>query len=353
MGIFGFSDAPGLPQNAALRDQRLAVEWVRDNIAGFGGDPERIIIFGQSAGGSSVDYWAYAHPDDPIVAGHISHSGTAFSFVPNNMTYAETLWYNVSGTLHCGDRSTDPDSILSCVRSKPVSQILAAALKVPPLPTQALPQATFHPTIDNDIIFPLSTYTTRALAGKLARIPYLAGHTSYEAGFYRVSASGQNITLTPGQWDLYNHRAFTCPTKYAVDARLAAGGVPVWRYRYMADWPNLRLYGSWDGYPASGAYHGAELAMLFGTAGDVTGEENRVEEEATSRYVQGAWAAFGRDPVGGLEGYGWRRYDGEGEGLMLLGDGNRAEPRFVDPRVYDGVCPPVEENDPLPGRGAF
>ena len=66
---------------------------MRDNIAGFGGDPTKISIMGQSAGGTSVDYYSYAYKDDPIVAGLISHSGTALSFSPNTANFSQTSFF--------------------------------------------------------------------------------------------------------------------------------------------------------------------------------------------------------------------------------------------------------------------
>jgi carboxylesterase type B len=350
LGMFGFSGAPGLEQNTGLRDQRLAVEWVRDNIAGFGGDSDRIIIFGQSAGGSSVDYWAYAYQMDPIVAGLISQSGTALSYRPNTPEYSQSLFYNVSGTLGCGGNTTDSASVIACVRSKNFTQILAAARIVPALPSPALAQAAFHPTVDDTIVF--ANYTALGEAGHFARIPYLAGNGNYEAGFYRVGAFNANKTLSPEAWQLFNQRAFTCPTKYANDFRVQHN-VPTWRYRYMADWENLRLYGAWGGYPDSGSYHGSDLTMLFGTAYDVTGQNNTCQEELTSRYIQGAWAAFGRSPTTGLDSYGWPSYSANTSSLVRLGNDNQAIPSFVSPSLYDNVCPPVDVNDPLPGRGAF
>lgn len=280
----------------------------------------------------------------------ISHSGTALSFIPNTPEYSRLIYHNVSATVGCGNSTEEGLDTLPCLRQKNVTEILAAARNVPALPTQALAQATFHPTVDNITVF--ADYAALGLAGSFARIPYLAGSGDYEAGFYRVSAFGANVSLSPDEWELFNERAFTCPTKYANDFRVAHG-VPTWRYRYMGDFESLRLYDSWGEYPNSGSYHGSDLTALFGTAEDVAGEPGSAEQRRFSRYMQGAWAAFGRDLVRGLELYGWPGYASNTSSLVLLAADGQAESEFGASELYDGACPPVGENDPTPGRGAF
>ena len=81
MNIMGFPNAAGTrEQNLGLLDQRVALEWVRDNIRYFGGDPSKIMIWGQSAGAAAVDYHNYAYWDDPIAHAMFAQSGSVFLY---------------------------------------------------------------------------------------------------------------------------------------------------------------------------------------------------------------------------------------------------------------------------------
>jgi acetylcholinesterase len=113
LNIFGFPNALGLDEvNLGILDQRLALEWVRDNIQGFGGDPNLITFWGQSAGGAMVDAHQFAFASDPIFKAVIVESSpviqaqtgtdankTSFSYVaqkmgcPINSSAAEEIEY--------------------------------------------------------------------------------------------------------------------------------------------------------------------------------------------------------------------------------------------------------------------
>lgn len=166
INVFGFPGAPGHSQNAGMRDQRLAIEWLRDNVASFGGDLSKITIFGQSAGAVAVDYLAYAYADDPIVNGFIQESGNAFSFPLNNMSTTLRNWYSVSTELGCGSSGDTID----CMREKDWQDIKNAAGKVSSAysGTVLRPIPAFYPVPDEEIIF--SDYLALTNAGKFTRL---------------------------------------------------------------------------------------------------------------------------------------------------------------------------------------
>ncbi|PNS17870.1 hypothetical protein CAC42_44 [Sphaceloma murrayae] len=330
INIFGFPGAPGTTKNIAFLDQRRAVEWVSKNAAAFGGDARKITISGQSSGSVAVDYWSYRYVDDPLVAGYISHSGNAFSFPTNDLALAEKNWYNVTDQLGCGSSG----DVVPCMRTKSMTEILAAVSRVRAPPTGSLTrtQPAFQPTVDGEAVLTVEEYTSRLKSGHFSKKPYLFINNENEAGYYKVPAFAQGNILPESDWQEFNGESFTCPNTFESFYR-SGQDVPIWLARYFGDWDNIRLY------PTSGAYHGSDLQMIFGASEDVSGLPEVEEQRRTKALMQRAWAAFADDPVNGLTTLGWPRYNRDSASVIELARNNSGVAHFATPQTFDAVCP--------------
>ncbi|KAH7141910.1 Alpha/Beta hydrolase protein [Dactylonectria macrodidyma] len=137
--IFGYPNSAMGTENVGLLDQRMAIEWVRDNIESFGGDPSRIVLWGQSAGAFSVNYYSMAYPTDPIAYGFISDSGGDF---PSEEDTSHGNFSAVAAQVGCG--GLDARSEFKCVQKANATDLVRT---VDSLAAQFVPQA------DNKTVF--------------------------------------------------------------------------------------------------------------------------------------------------------------------------------------------------------
>ena len=126
LGPLGFLSmgTSSVPGNGGLRDQSLALIWVRENIAQFGGDPGAVTIFGQSAGGFSVAMHLISPLSEGLFHRAILQSGTALEPGWGPITPEHALQYSDLFTKALGcDQDND---VLSCLQDKEMSDILGS-----------------------------------------------------------------------------------------------------------------------------------------------------------------------------------------------------------------------------------
>ncbi|KAE8140303.1 Alpha/Beta hydrolase protein [Aspergillus pseudotamarii] len=327
VNIFGFPGDPASPANLGLRDVRLALEWIRDNIAQFGGDTARITIFGQSAGAGIVDFYSFAYADDPIASGFIEMSATLYGFPALTAEESNDRWFHVTRLVGCGDATSNPEAVSTCMVNRTVDEILAGYDPA----TVPLNPSPYGPVVDNDVVF--SSYLDR----RAAKGGYLIGNTQNEAGLFKLLQPPQSEAY----WNDFNDRLYTCADKVRIEQSIADGN-PTWRYRYFGDFPNLVLSTT----PPSGAYHGSELGPLFDTVNQ-TLLKSTAAEVAVGDYLREVWSSFAKDPRRGLDAF-WPQYTEMGSSLarigfnnmtMSLGSGEMYD--HVCRWSYDGVSPPA------------
>ncbi|KAJ5717924.1 hypothetical protein N7488_003570 [Penicillium malachiteum] len=291
VNIFGYPGAAALKyQNPGLLDQLMVIEWAQQNIEAFGGDPERIVIWGQSSGAGSVDLINFAYPDDPIVSGFISDSGSVFL----NNQKSDPLFSNFSYVASQVNCSGDADSELACMQKVEYSRIEAVIEDDSAAGNNLL---KFVPFVDNISIF--DNYTNRYAIGAISDRPAIFG-TNLREGYEVATWPDNPKTTSPNSTiaNAFTVQAFLCPAMLTAGYRTELG-LDTFRYQYRGNFSNISPY-FWFG-----AFHGSELPLLFGTYGDYRGPPTAFETEV-SDTMQDLWLAFARDGAKGVEELGWK-----------------------------------------------
>ncbi|CAG7821889.1 unnamed protein product [Allacma fusca] len=138
LGILGFMSlgdkhAPG---NLGLKDQALAIKWVYDNVHMFGGDPKRITLVGQSAGGASVHLHMLSPMSRPYIHAAVSMSGTAFNnFAVKNITKIKKYTERVASKFRCVSPNlpleSQSEEIVNCLRRQDPVKLVGYQSRLP------------------------------------------------------------------------------------------------------------------------------------------------------------------------------------------------------------------------------
>ena len=161
LGVFGFLTLfhPAARGNYGLWDQTMALEWVHDNIFSFGGNPESVTIFGESAGGMSVSFQAVRAANEGLFQRVIAQSGA----VATNMIIKRKVLPSIISQLektNCS--SSDMHKFVECLRKVSVDDLLQATSYYGNMPKdKVVIELLYSVSFDNDFFeeHPLSVLT--------------------------------------------------------------------------------------------------------------------------------------------------------------------------------------------------
>jgi para-nitrobenzyl esterase len=326
LGIEGFVQIDGAPANRGLLDQVAALQWVRDNIRMFGGDPDQVTVFGESAGGGSVAALLAMPTAAGLFRRAIAQSvpGTFFSpELAGDIAAACAAELGVRPTV--SGLSTVAPARLPAAGDALFAKMVRWRDRWGQITHRPIP---FAPVVDGDVL-PATPWQALA-AGAARNVGLLVGHTRDEHRLFSLidGVLGQVTNeqtetalrmLAPGPAGARRYREafpaaldeelyelvnadwlFRMPSLHLADAQVAGGGRA---HLYELTWSAPGLGGG------LGACHGLDVPLVFGNLGSgqpamLIGDPPSAEAKVLSAQMRRAWTAFAAhgDP-------GWPAYD--------------------------------------------
>jgi len=341
LGPFGYLSNPALRAEDTVHgsagaygilDQLAAFQWVRDNIASFGGDPANVTIFGESAGGTSMFIHLASPPSKGLFAKMMIESGwSPYQLAALPQATADAFGANFATALGCTDAAT----LMTCLRGKDVADALAVPTATSPL-TPTPGTVAWFPAVDGYVI-PMDPMQA-IVAGKFTKVPTLLGNNKNEGTLFTYSApptddasytaleeatypghgaaivaeypvasyggsylQAASAVLTDGE--------FVCPARRVARA-IASSGTPTYRYDFVhaISFP----------IPDLGAFHASELLFVFGNPLPSLAML-QTNELPLSKTMMGYWGSMAKngDPNGGGR-FAWPKYDMTTETDLVL-----------------------------------